>query len=256
MEKAKNQSVNSEVERIKASPQEAHQNMNDEPDLGLVNLSQKLQELAERPDCITFDLRDEACDDFKTMQENIDIVKAFLCEVYDVQKMFVNALRPSIEEIWRSLAPILARTVKRLEEAIQQSIVAIDWYKNNTDSDEYHPSPYEYLYEACSAVSEDDAYIWEQCVPYIEIIYLREQIEMRGGKVPVFNIKQPLIDAELTDTEEYILEALGGDTLRGAELLKRAGYDNSSHYRQILSNLRKRGIICRDIKGYSRRLIK
>jgi hypothetical protein len=256
MEKAENQNVNGEEEQIKAASQEAHQNMNGEPDLGLVNLSQKLQELAERSGCVEFDLRDEACDDFTTMQKNITVVKEFLCEVYDVQKMFVSVLRPSLQEIWQVVAPVLSRTVKRLEEAIQQSIVAMDWYKNHTDSDEFHQGPYEYLCDACYAVSEDDASIWEQCVPYIEIIYLREQIEMRGGKVPVFNIKQPLIDAELTDTEENILEALGSDTLRGAELLKRAGYDNSSHYRQILSNLRKRGIIDRDIKGYSRRLIK
>ncbi len=233
-----------------------NQNVNGEANLDLVNLSQKLQELAEKSGCLEFDLTDEACDDFETMQANITIVREFLCEVYDVQKMFVNVLRPSLQEIWQAVAPVLARTVKRLEEAIQQSVIAMDWYKAHPDSEEYHTGPYEYLCDACYAVSEDDASIWEQYVPYIEIIYLREQIEMRGGKVPVFNIKQPLIDAELTDTEENILEALGGDTLRGAELLKRAGYDNSSHYRQILSNLRKRGIIERDIKGYSRRIMK
>ena len=59
-----------------------------------------------------------------------------------------------------------------------------------------------------------------------------------------------LEDPELTDTESFILEALGSDTLRGPELLKKAGYDNSSHYRTILSNLVKRKILGRNSKGY------
>jgi len=237
-------------------PQEARKNINNEPDLGLVELSEKLQELTERSECLEYDLREENADDFETMQQNITIVKEFLCEVYDTQKMFVNVLRPSLQEIWQVVAPVLARTVKHLEEAIQQSMVAMDWYKTHIDSEEYHQSPYEYLYDACYEVSEEEAVIWEQCVPQIEIIYLKEQIEIRGGKVSGLNIKQTLADAELTDTEENILEALGSDKLRGTELLKRAGYDNSSHYRQILSNLRKRKIIDRDIKGYFRHPIK
>ena len=56
--------------------------------------------------------------------------------------------------------------------------------------------------------------------------------------------------SKLTDTEENILEALGSDTLRAPVLLKRAGYDNSSHYRQILSNLIKRKILGRNEHGY------
>jgi hypothetical protein len=56
--------------------------------------------------------------------------------------------------------------------------------------------------------------------------------------------------AELTDTESNIIEALGTETLRGAALLKEAGYDNSSHYRSILSNLRKRGVLGHGEKGY------
>jgi hypothetical protein len=59
-----------------------------------------------------------------------------------------------------------------------------------------------------------------------------------------------LEDPELTDTESFILEALGSDTLKGPELLKKAGYDNSSHYRSILSNLVKRKILDRNSKGY------
>ncbi|MHC4132473.1 MAG: hypothetical protein ACYSSP_10595 [Planctomycetota bacterium] len=59
-----------------------------------------------------------------------------------------------------------------------------------------------------------------------------------------------LKDQKLTDTESNMLEALGSDTLKGPELLKKAGYDNSSHYRAILSNLVKRYIIGRNQNGY------
>ncbi len=56
--------------------------------------------------------------------------------------------------------------------------------------------------------------------------------------------------SQLTDTENNILEALGKDTLRGPELLKKTGYDYSSHYRSILSNLVKRQILGRNSNGY------
>ncbi|MHC4498367.1 MAG: hypothetical protein ACYS21_04540 [Planctomycetota bacterium] len=55
---------------------------------------------------------------------------------------------------------------------------------------------------------------------------------------------------QLTDTESNIVEALGTDTLHAPELLKIAGYDNSSHYRSILSNLVKREILGKNDKGY------
>jgi len=58
----------------------------------------------------------------------------------------------------------------------------------------------------------------------------------------------------LTDTEQDIIEALGDKTMKGQELLKNAGYDYSSHYKTILSNLVKRGIL-ENIhnKGYKRK---
>jgi hypothetical protein len=59
-------------------------------------------------------------------------------------------------------------------------------------------------------------------------------------------------EQRFTDTEENILEALGSNTLHGPDLLKRAGYDNSSHYRSILSNLVKRKILDRNSQGYYR----
>ncbi|MCF7956446.1 MAG: hypothetical protein K9M75_11640, partial [Phycisphaerae bacterium] len=55
---------------------------------------------------------------------------------------------------------------------------------------------------------------------------------------------------ELTDTERNILDALNDKTIRGRNLLKKAGYDYSSHYRGTLSNLIKRGILANHGKGY------
>jgi hypothetical protein len=63
----------------------------------------------------------------------------------------------------------------------------------------------------------------------------------RGGKT------------RFTDTEENIVEALGNEHMTGPVLLKKAGYDYSSHYRQILSNLVKRGILGNDDTGYFQR---
>lgn len=58
---------------------------------------------------------------------------------------------------------------------------------------------------------------------------------------------------QLTDTEQNILDALGDKHLIGPALLKKAGYDYSSHYRAILSQLVKRGILGNDHSGYFRR---
>jgi hypothetical protein len=61
------------------------------------------------------------------------------------------------------------------------------------------------------------------------------------------------ITLNLTDTESNILEALGDSTLHGPALLEKAGYDNSSHYRAILSGLVKRNILDRNACGYHRK---
>ncbi|UCG48504.1 MAG: hypothetical protein JSU94_01770 [Phycisphaerales bacterium] len=66
-------------------------------------------------------------------------------------------------------------------------------------------------------------------------------------------------ELDLTDTEANILEALDkiqrekNGPVVGVRILSVAGYDNSSHYRQILSNLKKRGILGHDGNGYYRR---
>ena len=62
--------------------------------------------------------------------------------------------------------------------------------------------------------------------------------------------KPKIGDDELTDTESNIVEALGDAVLTGPELLKKAGYDYSSHYRTILSNLVKRRILRKTGHGY------
>jgi hypothetical protein len=54
----------------------------------------------------------------------------------------------------------------------------------------------------------------------------------------------------LTDTERYTLEALGTQCLIGEEIAKKAGYDHSSGYRAMLSNLWKRLILEKNGQGY------
>ena len=58
---------------------------------------------------------------------------------------------------------------------------------------------------------------------------------------------------QFTDTEENILKALGDEHMTGPALLKKAGYDYSSHYRAILSQLVKRDILGNDHSGYFRK---
>lgn len=90
--------------------------------------------------------------------------------------------------------------------------------------------------EVCYAVIDD---------LFFESAFLCDKLAKQNQ--PQENLINP---STLTDTESNILEALRNDTLRGAELLKKAGYDNSSHYRTILSNLVKRTILGRNSNGY------
>jgi hypothetical protein len=83
----------------------------------------------------------------------------------------------------------------------------------------------------------------------LENNWLREQVGSNEATVSDRS-GDYLPEPELTDTEGIILEALGTCVLKGAELLKLGGYDYSSHYRQILSNLTKRQILGRSIRGY------
>lgn len=84
---------------------------------------------------------------------------------------------------------------------------------------------------------------------FIKIAQNRKRLADGEGSANVDKNRQSAED--LTDTENNILEALGSETLVGRVLLKKAGYDAScSHYRQILSNLKKRNILGHDGRGY------
>ncbi len=80
-------------------------------------------------------------------------------------------------------------------------------------------------------------------------IEAKEFFSGQADKMPWANKNE----AHFTDTESNILEALGVGHMTGPVLLKKAGYDYSSHYRGILSNLVKRDILGNDNTGYFRR---
>jgi hypothetical protein len=53
-----------------------------------------------------------------------------------------------------------------------------------------------------------------------------------------------------TDTERNIVEALAAQTLKGEDIAKKAGYPYDSHFRTVIANLKKRGILCNEGEGY------
>lgn len=71
---------------------------------------------------------------------------------------------------------------------------------------------------------------------------LQEIITKCKARLVVANITKKN-NSDLTDTEENIIAALGNDILKGKDLLDKAGYDYSSHYKTTLSHLVKRGIL-------------
>ncbi len=56
--------------------------------------------------------------------------------------------------------------------------------------------------------------------------------------------------AQLTDTEENILEVIGYGKMSGAQIAKGAGYPLNSNLKATLSSLRKRGILENKAPGY------
>lgn len=56
----------------------------------------------------------------------------------------------------------------------------------------------------------------------------------------------------LSECEEHILEALADKTLVGREIAKLAGYSYESHFRGVLSNMKKRGLLSNSGRGYKR----
>lgn len=92
----------------------------------------------------------------------------------------------------------------------------------------------------------------------VDVIAVMDRIKqelspIREGLLQRSRAMGPEDATEPTDTEGNILEALGDEHMTGPVLLKKAGYDYSSHYRAILSNLVKRGILGNDHTGYYRR---
>ena len=55
---------------------------------------------------------------------------------------------------------------------------------------------------------------------------------------------------EVNETEKIIIEALGDTTLTVEELAVKSGYDVSGYFRNILTSLRKRGILGNKRPGY------
>lgn len=55
---------------------------------------------------------------------------------------------------------------------------------------------------------------------------------------------------DLTDTEEFILEALGTKTMKAASIAKVAKLKHNSHMKTTLSNLVKRGVLEKGPNGY------
>ena len=86
---------------------------------------------------------------------------------------------------------------------------------------------------------------WPEILSYMEeYLHSHSQKNRLSGSETVEKKEE-----DLTDTEQNIIEALhelleqGIEDIRQKELLQKANYSNSSHYRQILSNLKKRKIL-------------
>jgi|GEM_PF-5831480 len=184
--------------------------------------------------------------------------------VYDVQEEWVNSWikYAGVEFLyWSSKNIVIAQVILDFMGLAQQI--------------------YDMLQHLCGYLAQQDAKSIEDYVTsigqridnLIEVVYskdLNDKCQLLGNKLySLYNFgihKTPQADDfeekrlhfenseppnyELTDTENNILEGLSDKTLKATDLLKKAGYDNSSHYRQILSNLVKRRIIGRNTKGY------
>lgn len=105
---------------------------------------------------------------------------------------------------------------------------------------------YEWLIKQVSG-EEPGGFIGEYVLLAGEMIRWAERLETEKAQAGLEKK-----EAELTDTESNILEALADNVMTGPKLLKKAGYDYSSHYRGILSNLCKRNIIEKTGRGYKR----
>jgi hypothetical protein len=144
---------------------------------------------------------------------------------------------------------ILAATCTSLESGLRDAVklrVQIAAMTQEELDETYTQHPVELLWQAWGKAIEDDCEHLDFALLALENVILRRQMASHE----MFGARGSMPEYELTDTEQNILTALGGDTLKGPDLLRRAGYDNSSHYRKILSNLTKRRILGRSAEGY------
>lgn len=65
-------------------------------------------------------------------------------------------------------------------------------------------------------------------------------------------IAPAMLPERVSQAEQNILEAIGGDKLTGEELSKEAGYPLNSNFKNILSSMVKRGLLVNDRPGYRR----
>ncbi len=168
-------------------------------------------------------------------------------QLLEVRKTLCDTRDPLILE--SDVLPILVAACGALESGLKKAVelrVQIDAMTPEELDEIYIEYPVELLWESWGEAVEDDCEHLDLALLVLENSLLKRQI----ASPETFEAWGGMPEHELTDTEQNILTALGGDTLSGPDLLKRAGYDYSSHYRQILSNLRKRRILGRSAQGY------
>jgi hypothetical protein len=77
---------------------------------------------------------------------------------------------------------------------------------------------------------------------------LRRSASVTINKLRMFTT--PATKAELNDTEQNIVDAVGSDCLTGEQIAKRTGYPYNSNFKATLSSLHKRGILENMKPGY------
>ena len=163
-----------------------------------------------------------------------------------VRKMGIETRHPLAlnSEVFAILATVSTRLETALKGAVELQQKRHSMTEEELDS-QYIEHPIEVLWDAWQHAVDDDCENLEVELLALEVSYLKDVVSGKDISPPPW-----LSHTDLTDTEENILTALGKETLKGQDLLKRAGYDYSSHYRQILSNLCKLGVLRRSVQGY------
>lgn len=192
--------------------------------------------------------------------------------VHDISTAIKTAIETNHPAVYKTLTSwddpisaisLFASTERELIEALEGAFARLEertWREYPTQEPrDWHEwslvrfpkrfiQPYKLLYKHCMKEFEQMPRYLKMAADDLAGVFLQEQTAAIEDSDSVSKKA-----AELTDTESNILEALGNDTLRGSALLKKAGYDNSSHYRGVLSNLVKRDILGRNDRGYFRK---